>query len=141
MKRHMKKAIFVLLGAVFLLIPSYGRVSYAEEPAEGDVYPGGDLWYEVPQTAYEQYLEMLEDPAFSEEECQAFFDRFYENEEEAKKDYERKKERERQLKLLPGFSPNTVGEPVFPGAGLTDDTPQTAYALAPSVYHQVVQML
>ncbi len=37
--------------------------------------PGGDLPNDDPQTAWEQYQEMLQDESFSDEECQEFYER------------------------------------------------------------------
>lgn len=59
------------------MVSSVGSMAYATEADNEPVYPGGDLMDEKPQTAWEQYLEMLEDPDFSEEECQEFYDRFF----------------------------------------------------------------
>lgn len=77
MCRYLKKIIFSLLGIAFILDSSVVGVTYAAEDDNEVIYPGGDIMDEKPQTAYEQYLEMLDDPDFSEEQCQEFYGRMF----------------------------------------------------------------
>ena len=85
MCKFLKKLSFSLLGGAFILVSSVGSIAYATEADNEAVYPGGDIMDEKPQTAWEQYLEMLEDPAFSEEECQEFYDRMFTDSKERAK--------------------------------------------------------
>lgn len=78
MSKYMKKSAVSFLAAAAMAVSLFGSSVYAAESSEeGPVFAGGDWMDERPQTAEEQYQEMLKDPDISEEELQKFYDKMF----------------------------------------------------------------
>lgn len=79
MIKYLKKHTFFLMAALMVVSFVSGSNIYAAEADINDntFMIGGDLPDDKPQTAYEQYQEMLNDSSFSTEECQDFYTKMF----------------------------------------------------------------
>jgi hypothetical protein len=79
LKKSLKRCALCLTAVLMFLPLGKGIFSYAEEENtdDGSFMIGGDLADDDPQTAIEQYQEMLNDPDVSEAECQEFYNRMF----------------------------------------------------------------